>query len=242
MMTAEELAEIDNWRFARHIATRSDAIRRAARNGVWVENDVADLAERTEVIYDEIYAKYIEVRQWVSWFEDDRQTEAPPLTPLEVLDRVSWWLQGILDDAERLDIQALALNNRLVGAATAPHDRGSRVARRRAMAEAEKRREEYLERTKEFASNQAIAWVHENMSDEERAIYDQMTDDEQEAYLDTKLSQAPKIDPFERSWLPETIYDRRRKEALRLAQERREQIEAAKGEPARREAKTDERS
>ena len=215
MMSTEELAEVDNWRFARHIATRSDAIRRAARNGLWVEAEVEQIAEYTEAIYEMVHAKYAELRDWVSWFQDEAASASkkPPLDPLEVLDRVAWWLQGMEREVDILDTQVISLNNRLVSVATAPHERASMLAKRRELREADRRRERFVKREQEFAEQQAMLWAYNSLSQKERAAFMELPDDEAEMFIQERMKEAPEVRPFDRAGLPKSIYEENRERA-----------------------------
>ena len=86
MMSAEELEAVDDWRFRRRLATRSDAIRRLVRNGLWIEEDIGAIADLAEDAYDAVYQRYKELGDYLSQWEDP---DAPPpeITPVEALER-----------------------------------------------------------------------------------------------------------------------------------------------------------
>ena len=212
MMSAEELAAIDEWRYARHIATRSDAIRRLAKNALWIEDEIAEIAERADDLYELIWNRYVELGDFISQWRDPEATPTE-ISPPEALERMRSWLSAVEEDLHVLSLQTLGLNNRVVSVVTAPHLRGAIMESKRAVEAAEERQKNFLRRREEYIENEKLMIVSNEMTEADRVAYDQLSEDEKDTFLRQRMAKVELPDPLEEGSFPESIYAKRRRGA-----------------------------
>jgi exonuclease VII large subunit len=198
MVSHEELAAIDDWRFANRIATRSDAIRRLCQNALWLEQELNNLADDLEGAYDFVMDRHRKNADQFSHLRAIEQIGAEDRLDLPrsiLLDRDLQWTSDFLERLKLTQLSLLELNNRVTVMTNAGNLRSGKLAAKQAVRDIDKRREELERHHEEGVDNMRLAAAMADETPEERAALEAMSLDDAEAYIQKKMDSLGPLEP-----------------------------------------------
>jgi small-conductance mechanosensitive channel len=185
MMSHEELAGIDDWRFAYRVATRSEAIRRLCRIALAVQpiimTDAMDQVEQlTDVISDVL-------RDYESLSADIRQGKfAATATGANVCSDAISDLSEIADQAYWLQLHLLEANNLMSHIANLPAQ-SAKTKTRKTKESIQEDRDDLLSKRRESFRNMLLIAVENAETAEQKAAYEEMSEDQQDEWLSSHI-------------------------------------------------------
>lgn len=194
MFSEDELADIDDWRFANRIATRADAVRRLCKMALFLDAEleqVVDMASNgVEVLSDHSAALSEADRQVVNrktygmTFDRDQLCDVFSLAR-EQADEAEEGMRGFHSLLVTLfnAVAAMVDAKTIRGALRKSQDVIDKA--NAAMEQAEQRK---AERDATINENRYISIISTTETPEARAAYEDLSDDEQEEYLNKQIT------------------------------------------------------
>ncbi|RUW72013.1 hypothetical protein EN858_17625 [Mesorhizobium sp. M4B.F.Ca.ET.215.01.1.1] len=191
MMSEEEIAAIEEWRFANRINTRSDAIRRLCKIGLFISNELeqaVDLATDGVTVMSEQMKDAI----WLQRLLINPETSDLLFTQGELREAME---QGYEHNSNGLDgvsgLQAILVTfyNVIIDIITARTLKGADKAVQKRIADANEAVDKAAEQKKYSEENKYIGLISFHETLKENEMYQALSDEEQEAYLEKRISE-----------------------------------------------------
>lgn len=183
VITEDELTAIEDWQFANRVPSRSEAIRRLCQIGLRSDEDLEDQVDLAKVLREASIQYEIELFELIK-----KQREIGDRNTVAVLEHVLRQALNLTDHANKLYVRLVASFNQLVPLIEGGTFQEAISGAQEAAAEAQTIFDEINRKERELEENKIIASVVLAMTSDERAHYDNLTEDEKDEWWDATIA------------------------------------------------------
>ncbi|WP_062225698.1 hypothetical protein [Aureimonas frigidaquae] len=179
----DELREIEDWRFANRIQSRSEAVRRLCKIGLLVDEVIDVAVDASEKLTDATYDNYRYAADWEEWLQDNGDDDGA--IDASVTNLASY-AETISDLSKIVRNMIVGIHNGIAPLADAKDLNEATARSKKNLEDVAATLENIYKRMDEREDNYLFSLVFQRMSVGQRAAYQKLSEPEQDAFWATE--------------------------------------------------------